>query len=523
MEDSIQAFANALDRAYRSIRLYPAGHPTQSQVVEAATQTIRAALATGEVAFEVHPSKLLSCGEVVLEAPAGRDSLIYPLARDGIVYLEFRAELTPAVLLDFLSLCARAGAAEEDDGLDLGALLWARDLPGIAFTLNDQLLDGGEEEASPGTLDTAELPIGTGWAAEDVDLPDDLASDLGLTGQSDTEADSAAMAALGYEDRTNSPDTELVYALLGALSAEEQEEDRQVLSRALTEHLEETSGRGDARPLRYAFDLAGDLSPSTRGRVLPALSTLAIWAPLMSQLRTASVPGGPTLLDHLAGLGPAGVTLVCQILGDAPDRTLRRHLCDWLVAAGPEALPRITPFAADSRWYLVRNVAYVLGEMGVPSTADALERVASHADSRVRRQAIRSLAKAAPQRVVGVARRALLDPNLDVRVTAIQALDRVGGPGATELLARHLDDPPDNEEEAGEAYRALAGLDQETARKLLLERLQARGRKSQAMVRGVVRGLRLIRAPWANELLAVGARSPGEVGALCRAVQREAR
>jgi len=523
VEDSSQAVAQALDRAYRSIRLYPAGHPTQAQVVETATRTIRAALTTGEVAFEVLPGKLLSGGEVVLEAPAGREGLTYPLARDGIVYLEFRAELTPAVLLDFLNLCAYAGAADEDDGPDLGALLWARDLPGIAFTLNDQLPDDGEEEASPGALDTAELPVGTGWAAEDVDLAGDLAGNLGLTAQADTEAEAAAIVALGDEDKTTSPDTELVYALLGALSVEERDEDRQVLSRALTEHLEETSSRGDPRPIRYAFDLAANLSASAREQVLPALSSPAIWAPLMGQLRTATVPGGPTLLDHLAGLGPAGVTLVCQLLGDAPDRTLRRHLCDWLVAIGSDALPRIKPFAADSRWYLVRNVAYVLGEIGAPGGADALERMASHTDARVRRQAIRSLTKAAPQRVVGITRRALLDPNQDVRLTAAQALGRAGGPGAAELLARHLDDPPDHEEEAGEAYRALAALDQEAARKLLQERLQTRGRTGQAVIRGVVRGLRLIRAPWAHELLAAGARSPGEVGALCRAVQREAR
>ena len=523
MENHSAAFAQALDRAYRSVRLYPGGHPSQTQVVEAATRTIRAALATGEVAFEVHPGKLISDGEPVLEAPGARDSVVYPLARDGVYYLEFDASLTPAALLGFLNFCARAAAGEDAESEDLGALLWAEDLPGITFSLGEELPDGWEGTPGPRALDTAELHVGTGWTTQDVHLPDERSSALDLAVPAETAEDAAAIAALGAEDAATSPALELVYALVCALGVEEKEGDRQILRRSLTDHLTETSQRGDAGPLRRAFELAGDLAPAAREQVLPALASLPIWAPLMDQLRTAVVPGGPTLLDLLAGLGPGGVNLACQLLGDAPDRVLRRNLCDWLIASGAGAVPRIVAFATDSRWYLVRNVAYVLGEIGAPEAADALERTAGHADARVRRQSLRSLTVTAPHRVLGIARRALLDPNLDVRVTALQALGRTGGSGAAELLAGHLENPPENEEEAGEAYRALAILNEERARQLLQERLQARGRKGQGSARGAVRGLRLIRAQWAHDLLAAGARAGGETGTLCRAALQDAR
>lgn len=523
MKDHSAAFAQALDRAYRSVRLYPGGHPSQTQVVEAATRTIKAALAAGEVALEVHPGKLISDGAPVLEAPGARDSVVYPLARDGVVYLEFDASLTPAALLRFLNFCARAASGEDAESEDLGALLWAEELTGITFTLGEELPDSWEGRSGPSTLDTAELPVGTGWMNSDVHLPDELAGSLDLTVPSETPADAAAIAALTAEDSATAPALEIVYALVCALGVERAEEDCKILRRALTEHLEDTSRRADAEPLRHAFELAGDLTPSAREVVLPALSSLAIWAPLTDQLRTAAVPGGPTLFDLLAGLGRSGVTLACQLLGDAPDRAQRRHLCDWLIACGAGAVPRIVPFAADSRWYLVRNVAYVLGEIGAPDGADALERTAVHADARVRRQSLRSLATTAPHRVLGIARRSLLDPNLEVRVTALQALARTGEAGAAELLAGHLESAPDSEEEAGEAYRALAILNEEAARKLLQERLQARGRKGQGISRGAVRGLRLIRAQWAQDLLAAGAGAGGETGALCRAALQGAR
>jgi hypothetical protein len=517
------AFAQALDRAYRSIRLYPGGHPSQTQVVEAAARIIKAALAAGDVALEVHPGKLISDGAPVLEAAGARDSVVYPLARDGVIYLEFDASLTPAVLLRFLNLCAQAAAGDEVDAEDLGALLWAEELTGINFTLGEDLPDGWEGRPGPSALDTAELPVGTGWMNHDVHLPDELAGALDLTVPSETPADAAAIAALSAEDSATSPALEIIYALVCALGVEHAEEDRKILRRALTEHLEGASGRGDAEPLRYAFSLAGDLAPSAREVVLPALSSFPIWAPLLDQLRTAAVPGGPTLLDLLAGLGRNGVALACQLLGDAPDRVLRRHLCDWLIACGAGAVPRIATFATDSRWYLVRNVAYVLGEIGTVEGADALERMATHADARVRRQALRGLTGVAPQRVLGVARRALLDPNLEVRVTAVQALGRTGQPGTAELLASHLENPPEQEEEAGEAYRALAVLNEEGARQLLQERLLARSRKAQTSIRGVVKGLRLIRAQWAHDLLAAGARAGGETGTLCRAALQGAR
>src|SRR4030067_807795 len=53
-----------------------------------------------------------------------------------------------------------------------------------------------------------------------------------------------------------------------------------------------------------------------------------------------------------------------KLLGELKNSKARRVFCDGLSEVGKNAIELFTPFLEDRRWYLVRNIIYILGRMG---------------------------------------------------------------------------------------------------------------------------------------------------------------
>src|SRR3972149_611323 len=66
--------------------------------------------------------------------------------------------------------------------------------------------------------------------------------------------------------------------------------------------------------------------------------------------------------------------------------------CDLLVGIGWCYVGNLSGFIADDRWYLVRNIANILGRLQSPEVAVHLERVIDHPEYRVRREVADALA-----------------------------------------------------------------------------------------------------------------------------------
>jgi HEAT repeat protein len=80
-------------------------------------------------------------------------------------------------------------------------------------------------------------------------------------------------------------------------------------------------------------------------------------------------------------------------MGLTANLAVRKVLSMLLVGVGESAVPAIIRMMSDTRWYIVRNLSAILGEIGTRNAVSALRNCLSHADSRVSKEAIRSLAK----------------------------------------------------------------------------------------------------------------------------------
>lgn len=119
---------------------------------------------------------------------------------------------------------------------------------------------------------------------------------------------------------------------------------------------------------------------------------------------------------------------------------MRAMLCDLLVLIGRDHVNEIGAFASDSRWYLVRNIANVLGRLQQPGALTHLARLVPHPEYRVRREVVDALAGIATEDARTVLAKFLDDPDERIQLRTVRSVGAWGSgaaiPKLVGLLAR---------------------------------------------------------------------------------------
>ena len=140
--------------------------------------------------------------------------------------------------------------------------------------------------------------------------------------------------------------------------------------------------------------------------------------------------------------GEDGVDALVELMTAANSPGERRAYRDAL-AACPQAAPMLGHMLGDPQWFVVRNAAELLGEMGVAEVDGRLVETLSHPDARVRRAATGALARLGTPRALHALQDMLRDPNPDIRLQAALGLGAAGQRAATADLLEVLDKEQD--------------------------------------------------------------------------------
>jgi hypothetical protein len=113
--------------------------------------------------------------------------------------------------------------------------------------------------------------------------------------------------------------------------------------------------------------------------------------------------------------GAAAVEVLMDLLVAAPTVSERRAVFDALKQM-TEGTEQLIQMLDHREWFVVRNVAELLGELGMDEAVPALARRLDHADERVRKAVALALAKIGTRSAAEPLRRALRDRSLEVRM-----------------------------------------------------------------------------------------------------------
>ncbi len=136
------------------------------------------------------------------------------------------------------------------------------------------------------------------------------------------------------------------------------------------------------------------------------------------------------LLEHvrayLSLLQKNAIKPLIKLLGELKNSKVRRVFCDALSEVGKNHIELFTPFIEDRRWYLVRNIVYILGRIGKEQALPYVQKAFNHEENRVRREAVQALGLIGGPKAIGLLVRALTDNDVRIRCMAAINLGKVG-------------------------------------------------------------------------------------------------
>jgi HEAT repeat protein len=142
--------------------------------------------------------------------------------------------------------------------------------------------------------------------------------------------------------------------------------------------------------------------------------------------------------------GDAGAEALIEQLTAAQSLSERRVFFDALVRL-KTGRPMLVHMLGDPRWYVARNAADLLGELGADDADHPLSELLKHDDDRVRRAATHALGKLGTRHSVVALRRALKDSSVHVRALAAAGLATRQGAPSSATLVRALESEPEEE------------------------------------------------------------------------------
>ncbi|BCA78815.1 HEAT repeat domain-containing protein [Desulfuromonas sp. AOP6] len=183
------------------------------------------------------------------------------------------------------------------------------------------------------------------------------------------------------------------------------------------------------------------------------------------------------IITILLFYGTRVVTRIMDRLCSEKGGQARRCLTELLSRQGAEAIPILNSYLSDERWYVKRNVVFILGEIRHPSAVPALTPLLNHEDVRVGREAIRSLSRIGGPEALDILLQVAEDEDPDLRRLAFLSLGAMKEPAAVPFLLRVVQSQDflvKKLDEKKEAIRALGEIAAPESWPHLLELLHRR-------------------------------------------------
>ncbi len=221
--------------------------------------------------------------------------------------------------------------------------------------------------------------------------------------------------------------------------------------------------------------------------------------------------------EYLILLQQNSIKPLIKLLGELKNSKTRRVVCDALSEIGKNAVELFTPFIDDRRWYLVRNIVYILGRIGKEKALPYLQKAFNHEEIRVRREAVQALGLIGGPKAVSLLIKALADKDPRIRAMAAISLGRIGKNIGLAALLEVVQSKEFQKKEPAEMKAFLDAIGMIGSNEALpvlqqlLERKSLFGMAKKDEIRpGVANTLAMIGTPEAKALLQKGCQSKEE-------------
>lgn len=545
--ERVRDLLNTLAKAQRDYVTYPRNNPVLLKRREELAGKFDGML-TGfpELALTVEAEDLLYEGASVYRNPDRRESIAFHLYRHGIRQIRFAAGLTVDEIDAFIDAVNMDFSGEDLDD-DLITVLWTRDAPHFRYDALDDV-----DPRLPWVRDPAKAL--QDYLLEQKEAPgsEKFAATIRAEGSQPARDPRADLAAISLSaDEVTS---------IRAMIDDDARRDLVLQVVDILMHvLGESKDPGEARNLLKILERVVEISVDARNfkraaGTLEALSNLASAKPhLGNALRTTehyfgqpkqvkmlveavSRPAAPDLapideLDlfrYLIQLTKAAVVPLAEAMGIIDDRRMRKVFCEAIAELVKDDISLLASLSRDSRWFVARNIAYILGLTKNPDSLRILRSLGIHTNEKVRAEAVRAAATMGGG-ARDIVHRAVTDADRLVRMLALDLVVAFADATTAPLLLAQITDKSFEERESAEkralclAFARIAGEHALNPLSQILVRKGVLGSKDEQRSAAAA-GIAAIRTDASTGYLKQGAgSSDAALAAICLQALREAK
>jgi HEAT repeat protein len=417
----------ALVRTLKAYRMYLPNNPTLHKFqsdLEARTWSCLKEI--GDIVLNIQQFDLLFEDYSVYHNAAREESLAFRFFTDGVRQITFREGLEPQELRGLLEVLKKATDPSQGQD-DVVTLLWERDFRHIEYvhiSIEDIIDSSGaasDYEPPPGSVEGGGIPWPAATAVDEeapvanpgeavMERSDDWSPKAPLKPSwdesmgvqfslSEQESRELTDAIRGEEERPLL--NEVLEIVAAILNSEEEPTSFLESASAFQKFIELALEEGDLLRANNLLERLRSISAKKAEthhefnglaeqviREIGRPSFLGQFAPILNA-HPELEPGA--LTKFLVQIGPAAAGAICDLLGQVNHMKHRRALCEALAISCKDDVDVLIARLGDPRWYVIRNVVYVLGRIAHQGVERALDRALHHEDVRVRKEAVRAL------------------------------------------------------------------------------------------------------------------------------------
>lgn len=443
VRDIIQSFL----KSKKVLRMYPPNNPIYNNALEDNFTKLKDYFIYHDnLDLKVRQNDILYDSEQVYFSNDKDDNLALFFFKDGLREISFGKGLTYEELEDFLRIISLDFNRDAVDD-DIVTLFWEKDFRNIHYVVDDMVLADEtdyEERAVEEVMEKGENEDNLLKAYEDAFKEKEEVKDVSIVPLSDKDLQ-ALLIELEKDSRQKTEKLlDILFEMLFMCDNKSEYDD---LSGFFMNAIEYAIGHGELSVVSGLLSRARHTADNRNysdeirrcaSRIVYLAGTDTIINMLGEILDSGQELDEKILEELVRHFDRNAITPFMKILGELKTIHARKIVIDALVFLGTKDILTLSKGLNDSRWYVVRNIIYILRKIGDKRAVDYLLTTVKHGDIRVKKEVIRALGELGGASVLQTLRECLDDPDIQVRSASLKAFGNIGSESAKRIILDRL-------------------------------------------------------------------------------------
>ncbi|MBI3378272.1 MAG: HEAT repeat domain-containing protein [Nitrospirae bacterium] len=447
--DDIKAakeIVQALLKSKKTFRMYPETNPMYAKTIEDTNAKFRNFFDyRDELTFKIKQNEIFCDSEQIYYNSQKEDNIALFFFKDGLREITFKKGFSVKELEDFLRILTVDYDREVLDD-DVVTLLWERDFQNVKYVVDEAFLTEDEDYESEAVREVKDK------ASDGDELTKAYEDSFNEEGVKDAVivplTDKDLQTVVKEMDKDAHDKTgKLITIIFEMLYQAENKSEYEDVAHFLNSIIEFSITHGDLETalhtLRKTREVIGGpfIADDARKNLDMVFSFLGFDATikLLGELLDSGIEINEKVWDeYVAFLDKNAIQPFITILGELKSIPARKNVINALISLGRKDIQSLAKGLYDSRWYVVRNIIYILGKIGDKAAVDYLLKTVNHSDIRVRKEGIKALGELGAPGVFPALRECFNDPEVQIRTAAARALGNIRSTTAKNIILQRM-------------------------------------------------------------------------------------